>query len=194
VISHGQTHDQRPAIGEFNPIEGTLAEYEMGSDLTGIFVNPPTGQAVHYAGLIGNTVLTGSLWVSRQNALDFFTDSAADQLTEFVHRLMAPHRDPDLSYQLKPAEEVVIGPAAGDFELRARGAADGAVLMRTPGAAAPAADSAGLVVAVRLGEEDDNLLYEFRDSAPPGPSDDAQIIPLYSLFTTAPGIAGLRRL
>lgn len=194
MISRGQTGDQRPVIGEFDPIEGTLAEYEMGSDLTGIYVKPAPGQALHYAGLIGESVLTGSLWVARQNALDFFVEVAADRLTEFVRRLMAPHRDPDLSYQLKPVEQVVIGPAASDFEKRARGAANGAVLVRTPGAAVPAADSAGLVIAVRLGEEDDNQLYEFRDAAPPEPSGSAQIIHLHSLFTTAPGIAGLAKI
>jgi hypothetical protein len=191
VISGGQIGDQRPAIGEFNPIEGTLAEYEMGSDLTGIFVNPPVGQAVHYAGLIGATVLTGSLWASRQDAVDFFAATAVEGLTEFVHRLMAPHRDPDLSYQLRPAEAVVIGPAAVDFELRPRGKADGAVLVRTSGAALPPADSSGLVAAARLGAEDHDMLYEFRDAAPPEPSEDAEVIQLYSLFTAAPSIARL---
>jgi hypothetical protein len=193
VISRGHTGDQGPVIGEFDPIEGTLAEYELGSDLTGIYTNSPTGQALHYAGRIGETVLTGSLWVARQNALDFFVATLADQLTEFVRRLTAPHRDPDLSYQLKPVEEVVIGPAAGAFESRARGHADGAVLVRTPGAAVPVADSPGLIAAARLGDEDGNVLYEFRDSAPLEVSDNAQLIDLYSLFTTAPGIAALAR-
>jgi hypothetical protein len=125
--------------------------------------------------------------------VDFFAARAGDGLTEFVRRLTAPHRDPDLSYQLKPVEAAVVGPAAHDFELRPRGAANGAVLVRTPGAALPSAESAGLIVAARLGDVDDDVLYEFRDAAPPEVTEHAQLIHLHSIFTTAPGLAGLTR-
>lgn len=168
-----------------------MAEYEMASDLTGIFVEPPQGLVVHYAGPIDGLVLSGSFWAHRQSALDFFAGRAGDGLTEFVRRLTAPHRDPDLSYQLKPIEDFVIGPVAGDFELRPRGEADGAALVRTPGAPLPPADSPGLIVAARLGEDDDNLLYEFRDSAPSEVVEDVIVIDLHSVFTTAQGLADL---
>jgi hypothetical protein len=193
VVDGGQTDNAQLAIGEFDLIPGTMAEYEMASDLTRVFVDPPAGLVVHYAAPIGDLVLSGSLWAARQNALDFFSGRAADGLTEFVRRLTAPQRDPDISYQLKPVEDAVIGPAARDFELRARGAADGAVLIRTPGAALPSAESAGLIIAARLGEVDDAMLYAFCDSTPSEVSEDAQVINLHSIFTTAPGLAGLTR-
>ncbi|MBJ7353894.1 MAG: hypothetical protein JHC98_03640 [Thermoleophilaceae bacterium] len=181
----------QPAIGEFDPIEGTMAEYEMASDLTGIFVNPPEGLVIHYAGPIGAMVLSGSLWAARQNALDFFAGRAGEGLTEFVHRLTAPQRDPNLSYQLKPVEQSVIGPRAGDFEVRPRGSAKGAVLIRTVGAELPPATSPELIVAVRLGELDDHTLYEFRATAPNDLAEAAEVIQLHSIFTTAPGLAVL---
>jgi hypothetical protein len=193
-VLHGGTNGaSHPAIGEFNPIEGTMAEYELASDLTGIFVEPPPGQVLHFGGPIDNLVLSGSVWATRQQAVNFFAVRAGDGITEFVRRLTAPHRDPDLSYQLKPVEELVVGPAAHDFELRPRGEADGAVLLRTPGAKLPPADSAGLILAARLSDVDDRMLYEFRDAMPREVAAGAQVIHLHSIFTTAQGLAELAR-
>lgn len=183
---------RRPTIGEFNPIEGTLDEYDLASDLTGIFVEPPRGLVVHYAGRRDGIVHAGSLWATQQSALDFFSARVGDGLTELVHRLTAPERDPDLTYHLRPVESIVVGPDADNFALRPRGKTGGAVLVRTPGAELPPADDPGLVIAARLTELDDEMLYEYRSAPPNDLAEDAHVIELHALFAVPPGVASVR--
>lgn len=182
----------RPAIGEFNPIAGTLEEYDLASDLTGIMVQQPHGLIVTYAGRYDGLVLAGSLWVTQQAALNFFSARVGEGLTELVHRLTAPERDPDLTYHLKPVEAIVVGPDADDFALRPRGQTGGAVLVRTPGAKLPAADEPGLVIAARLTELDDEMLYEYRSTPPTELAGGAHMMELHALFAVPPGVAAVR--
>ncbi|MFT4049202.1 MAG: hypothetical protein QM648_05110 [Solirubrobacterales bacterium] len=183
--------DPGPAIGEFAPVPGTMAEYEMGSDLTRVFADPPRGLVVHYAGPIDDLVLSGSLWARRQSALDFFSERVGDALTELVRRLMSAERDPDLSYELLPVDEIVVGPAAPDFVLRPRGEAGGAVLVRTPGGAMPDPQEQGLILAAARRSGPNTMLYEFHADRPDSIDERAELITLHSIFLTEPGLAAV---
>ncbi len=182
----------RPSIGEFNPIEGTLEEYDLASDLTGIFVKPPAGLVVHFAGRYDGLVLSGSLWATQQAALDFFSARVGEGLTELVRRLTAPERDDDLTYHLKPVVGVVVGPDADDFALRPRGETGGAVLVRTPGAALPPVDDPGLVVAAKLTGIDDEMVYEYRSVRPEQIPGGAHVMELHALFALPSGVDAVR--
>lgn len=184
----GQIVNSGPSIGEFKPMPGTMAEYELASDLTGIYEKAPRGLVIHYAGPIGDLVLSGSLWARRQYALDFFAERAGEGVTELVRKLNAPGRDPDLTYQLLPTAGITVGRRARDFELRARGAADGAVLIRTPGAPLPPSGRDDLILSALREDEDGHILYEFLTGVPAEIAEGAQLIHLHSIFTTGPGL------
>lgn len=147
---------------------------------------------VHFAGRYDGLVLSGSLWATQQAALDFFSARVGEGLTELVHRLTAPERDPDHTYHLKPVVGVVVGPDADDFALRPRGETGGAVLVRTPGAALPAADDPGLVVAAKLTAIDEEMLYEYRSAEPDRLPQGAHLMQLHTLFAVPAGVDAVR--
>lgn len=180
--------DRAPVIGEFIPAPGTFAEYEIGTDLTGLYSEPPNGLVLHYGAIVEGNLLSGSVWDDAQSALDFFSERAGAGLTEMVRRLAAPGRDPDLSYKLMPAVATVVGRAADTFDLRPRGEAVGTVLIRRPGAALPDGEDPNLILAVKLGAEDDHTLFEYFASEPPTIPEDASIARLHSLYTTEAGL------
>lgn len=189
LFEHGSL--EGPTIGEFKPVPATLDDYNLASDLTGVFREPPSGLVIHYAGLLGDQLLSGSLWAARHNALDFFAAHAGPGLTELIGRLAEPGRDTDISYQMMPVHASVIGPSAADFNLRPRGEAGAATLVRTPGGSLPSESAEGLIVAAQLGAEDRNLLYEIYDHRPANVAGDAELIALHVAFVTAGGVEQL---
>lgn len=181
------------ALGEFTPVVGTMADYELASDLTGVYADPPPGLVIHYAGPIGEQVLSGSLWVSRQSASDFFARSAGRGLTELVHRLATPERKADISYDINEVLSVKTGPAAADFIDRPRGQAGGAVLLRTAADAPPATSRAGLILETLVPTANGTLLYEMLAEPPAEIPDQSQLIQLHSLIAFGPALDQLKR-
>lgn len=158
-------------IGEFDPLPETMAEYERVGDLTRIFDDIPEGIVIHYAGLTGGEVLSGSLWVSRECALDFFAE-----------------RDPNLTCGLGEVRNALIGPEAERFHARPRGEAGGAVLVRVPGGHFPEKPLPGLIAALDVLKPDGPVLYEFRSEHPEAVAANAEVTALHSLFTASPGL------
>lgn len=178
-----------PVIGEFKPIPGTMEEYELGSDFTRIFSDPPRGIVMHYAGKVNaEEVITGSFWIYRQAPLDFFAERVGDALTDLVKALSAPERDPDLSYGLYEVSRVMLGPAAAEFDRRPRGEANGAVLVRVAGGHFPERAFPETIASLEVIRDEGPVLYEFRTSAPESVAEDAEVIELHSIFTVAAGL------
>lgn len=180
-------------LGEFAPVPGSMADYEVASDLTGVFSDPPAGLAIHFAGPIDGTVLSGSIWEARQSAREFFVRSAGEGLTELVHRMATAGRNSDITYKMEEVTALRVGDAASDFVNRPRGEAGSAVLLRTPHLDALGAARPGLILATVVPTDSGTLHYEFLDHEPERIGEATELIRLHSLTAYEPALATVRR-
>ena len=67
-------------------------------------------------------------------------------------------------------------------------AADGAVLVRTPGAPLPPSGKKDVILTAVRDDGDSKVLYEFLTRPPEQVAEGAEVIHLHSIFTTVPGL------